>query len=188
LDVPVVLEDRQEIVRAEKTVPVQEETVVDSLFLPDFPRQHQREDTLDLETSGMIQLLYRDSEGRLQGSNQRWEEKLSMKAAGDSNVFARPGRTQVQIHGTSDGAALKVDMPLQLQFLSGAGIDMVTEVQQGAAISMPENRPSVVLCRAGGKSLWELARQNGSRVALIQAANGLEEAPEPNQMILIPVV
>jgi hypothetical protein len=188
LDIPVLLEERQETVRAEKRISVQEEAIIDTLFLPDFPRQHQQEDALDLEIPGVIQVLYRDAEGQLQGSNQRWEEKLPMKTAGGNHASVRPGWAQVQIQGTSDGSALKVDVPVLLQFSSGSGIDMVTEAEQGVLRPLPETRPSIVLCRAGGKSLWELARQNGSRVALIQAANGLEEAPEPNQMILIPVL
>ena len=188
LDIPVLLEERQETVRAEKRISVQEEAIIDTLFLPDFPRQHQQEDALDLEIPGVIQVLYRDAEGQLQGSNQRWEEKLPMKTAGGNHASVRPGWAQVQIQGTSDGSALKVDVPVLLQFSSGSGIDMVTEAEQGALRPLPETRPSIVLCRAGGKSLWELARQNGSRVALIQAANGLEETSDPNQMLLIPVV
>lgn len=188
LEMPVLLEERQETVRAEKKLPVQEDTIVDMQLLPDFPRQQMEGDILNLEMTGMIQLLYRDSEGQLQGSNQRWEGKLPMKTDENNHLLARPAEANMQIQGGADGTTLKAEVPLLLQFSSGDGIDMVTDLQPGEMRMMPENRPSVILCRAGGRNLWELARQNGSRVGLIQEANGLEGDPEPNKMLLIPVV
>ena len=48
-------------------------------------------------------------------------------------------------------------------------------------------RPSLVLCSAGDKSMWELAKECGSSVMKIREANGIEEKPEANQVLIIPV-
>ena len=48
-------------------------------------------------------------------------------------------------------------------------------------------RPSLVLRRAGGESLWDMAKKSGSTVAAIRSANKLTEEPKPGQILLIPV-
>ena len=188
LDLLALLEERQETIRAERKIPVSADRILDAAFLPDFPRQHQEGDNRMLEFPGMIQLLWQDREGQLQGSNQRWEGNLSMKTDEKNHLLAVPGTAELQIQEMPEAVTVKAELPALMQSSSGSGITMVTDAQPGENRSMPENRPSLILCRAGGRTLWELARMNGSRVSLIQEANGLTGEPEAGRMLLIPVV
>lgn len=185
---PVFLEQRKETVRTEKLLDIQADTVVDALCMTDFPRHRQEGDNLTLELPGMLCLLYRTQDGQLRGSNQRWEGSLSLKADRESHLLAQPAEAQLMIREEPDSMMVKAEMPLQLQFSADAKIPMVTAADRGERKVLPENRPSLILCRAGDQSLWELARNNGSKVTLIQNANNLEGEPAPGRMLLIPVV
>ena len=65
---------------------------------------------------------------------------------------------------------------------------MVTELEIGERKQPDPGRPSLILQRAGGERLWQIARSCGSTVAAIQEANGLTGEPEPQRMLLIPVL
>ena len=75
----------------------------------------------------------------------------------------------------------------QVTSFSGPGIPVVTSIELGEPESKDASRPSLILCRAGEKGLWELAKDNGSTVEAIRTANKLEGEPEPGKMLLIPV-
>ena len=79
------------------------------------------------------------------------------------------------------------DLPVQLITTGGQGIDMITELEPGPTAEANPQRPSLILRRAGGESLWEMAKKSGSTVAAIRSANKLQEEPKPGQMLLIPV-
>ena len=64
---------------------------------------------------------------------------------------------------------------------------MVTGLEMGELQQPDPNRPSLILRRSGGQSLWELAKAHGSTVDAIRGANRLEEEPDETQMLLIPV-
>ena len=49
------------------------------------------------------------------------------------------------------------------------------------------NRPSLILRRAGEDGLWSLAKDTGSTLDAIRRANNLQNDPDPNQILLIPV-
>jgi hypothetical protein len=48
-------------------------------------------------------------------------------------------------------------------------------------------RPSIILRRVGNHTLWELAKQYGTTVDAIASANQLQDPPEEQQMLLIPI-
>ena len=83
--------------------------------------------------------------------------------------------------------ALRAELPLQLTTTGGQGISMVTSLELGEDTQPDPQRPSLVLRRAGGDSLWELAKKTGSTVAAIRSVNKLQDEPKPGQMLLIPV-
>ena len=67
------------------------------------------------------------------------------------------------------------------------GLSMVTGLELGEATRPDPSRPSMILRRAGEKSLWELAKASGSTVEAIRAANALTDEPAQGRMLLIPV-
>lgn len=188
LQLPALLEERMELVREDKTIPVQADVVTDAVFLPDFPKQRQEGNTLTLTLPGMVQLLWYNPEGQLQSTGQRFQGELQLKSDQNSRCMAIPQEPRLQVTHEHDEVAVKAEIPVQLCFSGESGINMVTELQPGEPKALPENRPSLILRRAGRGDLWELARAHGSRVSLIRSANGLEGEPEDGQMLLIPVV
>lgn len=188
LSLPVVLDRRKETIRSEKKMDVQAGAIVDALCLPDFPRYRQEGDASVLELTGSFCLLYLTQDGQLRGCNQRWEGSLSLNADRNCCLQVQPGEAKTLTREEPDGVSVKAEIPLQMQFSAETAINMVTKAEKGEQKELSENRPSLILCRAGEKSLWDLARNNGSKVALIQEANGLAGEPEKNTMLLIPVV
>ena len=66
-------------------------------------------------------------------------------------------------------------------------IPMVTGFTLGEEKTRDVSRPSLILRRAGGQRLWDIAKSTGSTVSGIRKANGLEREPEENRILLIPV-
>ena len=74
------------------------------------------------------------------------------------------------------------------EMISDTPIPMVTALDLGELRQPDPMRPSLILRRSEGKSLWELSKETGSTVLAIQEANGLQSEPDDTQMLLIPVV
>ena len=188
VDIPAVLESRQENIYGEQTIPADMDFVTDVQFLPDFPKQKQSEDTLTLHMPGFVQLLCYRADGGLQAVSGRWEGNLDVPADDSSLVSAIPvPGSDVQVFPERDAVNLKVTIPVQMQVASGQGLPMVTGMELGNPVVPDPERPSIVLMRMGNKRLWDMAKMTGTTMESIRQANGLTGEPIPGQMLLIPV-
>lgn len=188
LVLPAVLEDRREHMSAEQMLPGQTGEVADISFLPDFPRQRQTGDGVELELPGLFQILYYADDGVLQAANARWEGKVTLPAGESSRIDAAVmpmGRPQA-IPG-AEGMNLTAQLQLRTTAASDQGIPMITGLELGELKESDPNRPSLILCRPGGEGLWNLAKRSGSTVAAIRMANGIEDEPPADRLLLIPV-
>lgn len=186
IQLPVLLDSRREMIQTEASLPEEAGTVADISFLPDFPRQRPQGDALGLELPGSWQILYYTNEGVLQSVQQRWEGKHTLKADGSDTINALPlfgGRTQTGHTNTIQG-----ELPLQIDTSAQQELEMISALTLGEEKQRSPGRPSLILCRAQGNSLWELAKNNGSAMEAIRNANGLEADPVPGQMLLIPIL
>ena len=187
LKVPAILETRTETIYGEQSVNADANLVADVCFLPDFARQSRQEEKTELELSGVFQVLYYGADGSLHACTSHWEGTEGWNADGSGNVTAVPLGAQAQAIPGSGSILLKGEFPLVLTAVSQGGIPMVTEVELGETRQRDPNRPSLILCRAGGKRLWDIAKETGSTTEAIRSANSLKEEPAPGQMLLIPV-
>ncbi len=188
LELPAILESRRETVYGEQTLPVDTDLAVDLQFYPDFPRQRRREDGVDLEMPGMLQMLYYGEDRSLQSANARWEGIHSMDADMDSRITALPqGAPEPQLSHSGGGMTAKFQLPLTTFTTTTSGIPMVTGLELGEEKEPDGYRPSLILRRAGDARLWDMAKASGSTVEAIRKANNLQEEPAPGQMLLIPV-
>ena len=89
---------------------------------------------------------------------------------------------------TPEGIRLNGQVSMMLRTLAEQSFSSVKAMEPGQMVEPDPNRPSLILCRAGEDSLWQLARENGSTVSAIREASGLEGEPRPGQMLLIPVL
>ena len=76
---------------------------------------------------------------------------------------------------------------MDLRCTSRRPIPMVTGLSLGEEKTADAARPSLILRRAGGQRLWDIAKSTGSTVSGIRKANGLDREPEENRILLIPV-
>ncbi len=188
LEAPAILEKRMETVSADCNFPGELGQVEDVSFLPDFPRQFRENGGISLEIPGTIQVLSRDEQGNLRSSSSRWEGKLRLQAGEDTALTAQPVTPSMpQSTAGGSGTVYRAELPLQLTTTGGQGIPMVTELEKVPDAQPDPQRPSLILRRAGGESLWDIAKKSGSTVAAIRSANKLQEEPKPGRMLLIPV-
>lgn len=187
--VPAILETGESVLRAREQMHQEANVIADVSFLPDFPRQHRMGDTMELEQPGTFQVLYYGPEGALQTSTARWEGKMKLDMHPDSVLFASPcGYPEPRAQIVAEGMELTADVPLRRKTTARQELPMVCAMNIGEQKDPDPLRPSLILCRAGEESLWQLARENASTMDAIRSASGLEGEPAPGQMLLIPVL
>lgn len=189
LMLPVLLDQKVENIALEQTLPMNADVIVDCVFYPEQPRSRRRDNGVEWELTGMVQALGYGENGTLQACSARWEGNYFLPADEDSRVFGtleaagRPNAT------AGDGSvAVSCPTRLAMETRKNQSFPMITALQQGQPIPPDPARPSVILCRAGEEALWSLAKRYGTTVAAIESANGLQEAPAPDQLLLIPVL
>ncbi len=183
-----VLDRRSDTVTVEQTVQTEGTRMADISFLPDQGSVLPGDGIVDVEVPGQFQLLYYDGEGNLQNLAARCEGIWDMPASRDSAVAAlvrSTGRPQVSFGGTS--IQLRGEFAVDTVTTAKQGITMVRGLEMGEKKEPDPGRPSLVLCRAGDSSLWEMAKSSGTTVDAIRKANNLEEEPESGRMLLIPI-
>lgn len=188
LKLPAMLESRREMLHAEQTVDTDIQRLADIVFYQDQAQLYAEGDQLSAELSGYFQLLGYDAEGQLQSAGSRWQADWSTPA--DSGVRAQAvswtdGTPEAILTGSN--AQLRADLLLDMQTVADGGMPMVTGVEL-ADMEVPDpERPSLILRRAGQDSLWEIAKKTGSTVGAIKQANKLEQEPESDRMLMIPI-
>lgn len=188
LELPVLLDNRQETVYPEQTIHETGDIVVDTTFLPDQPRLRQEGDRAEVTMPGQFQMLFYGEDGVLRSAGARWEGTTGISAGENTQVEgALQSVNRPQAMMSSDGITLKTDARLDLQTISRQGMPMVTGLNVEEAAEPEQNRPSLILRRAGESRLWDLAKASGSTMEAIREANGFAGEPAPEQMLLIPV-
>ena len=188
LELPVILENRQENLYGEQALPQNGETVVDVQFYPDFPRKRRMGENVELEIPGQFQVLYYGEDGRLQSSTARWEGNYRMNAGENTVTDAVASLKEPATAIFSGGQLLlKANTQLDLQSRTDQEIPMAAGLEVGAALQPDPGRASLILRRVDGEGLWTMAKRTGSTVEAIRQANGLQGEPEQGQLLLIPV-
>lgn len=189
LQLPIMLNNRIETAQAEETVEMEISRASDVVFYPDQPQLRQNGEQTVADMTGLFQLLGYDSDSVLQSSVTRWDGNWQSDADGSARIelaVGNPGSPQASCNGNS--VRIQADFPLYVQAFDTTGIPMVTEVEISQVEEVSSDRPSLMLQKAAGRSLWEIAKQNGSTVQGILQANGLTEEPMDDRMLLIPVL
>lgn len=188
LELPVILENRQENLYGEQSVPQDGSLIVDVSFQPDFPQKRGTADGVELEIPGRFQVLYYDGEGMLQSAAARWERGFRLPAGEGVklDVSVLPCGSP---HATFAGGQMQMKGNICLKTVSRSdqGLSTVTALEVGQPQRPDPGRPSLILRRVGEEGLWQVAKQTGSTVEAIRRANQLQDEPELGQMLLIPV-
>ena len=188
LHLPAMLEKRQETLHARQKMSGQQADVLDAVCLPDFPRCVKSQQGVNVQLSGVFQMLCAGDEGLLRSGTCRWENQVELPCAADVNVSARIV-PDVAVHAMAEGEdmVLSSRLELQIQSASETPVPMVSAIETGELREDCGASPAVILCRPEGETLWNIAKRCGSTVSAIRNSNGLQEEPVDNRMLLIPV-
>lgn len=188
-ELPAILESRKETMNAEQPLPADANMVADTQFLPDFPRRRTMEDRIHMEMPGLFQVLYYGADGTLQSANIRWEGSMDIGCHPDSRVSVVPtGSGNPKAVSGSGAVTLKAEPVFSFVTTSEQRLPMVSGLKLGEERALDENRPSLILRRAGDVRLWDMAKSCGSTMDAIRQANAMEGEPIPGQILLIPVL
>jgi len=188
LKLPAILEEMTQNVHVDQTVTGDAVNIVDVSVLPDIPRQHWEEDTLTLEDSAAVQMLYYGEDEVLHASTAKWEDRRQINADSGCRLTIFPMVTGgLQTVRTSDGVQVRGEVAIEQRTDSDERIPMISGVELGEEKKPDPGRPSLLLCRRGKKRLWDIAKASGSTVDAIRSANHLTDEPPENQMLLIPI-
>lgn len=188
LNLPALLDEHTEQISVELPLEIQCSRVVDVCFIPDHPRMNRMGDQISSELSGMFQLLYEDQDGVLQCSSKRWEKQCTFEADYETtvNLYAiQLGSPTVSVN--SGGVSVSGNVNLFARTANERGLTMITGMDLGDVKQPDPDRPSVILRRAEGERLWDMAKSCGTSVSAISQANGLQSEPILGQLLLIPV-
>lgn len=189
VQIPAVLDQNLQTLQPEVALNVPCNQVVDTLVLADQPSLRRSGNQMQMELTGSVQVLYYDKDGQLRCSNGRWNAPWEMPSESSVQINGRVVYVE-QPKAVCTGDQLLMTAPVQVEAvcLSHQSMEMVAGVELGEITTPDPKRPSILLRRKGDQSLWELAKESGSTVEAIQAANGLMDEHREGQLLLIPVL
>ena len=178
--IPRVMACRNEQLPLNETIPGEAAQALDSGILVAQPRFGDGQ----IHMEGMASAIYYDDENRLCAAQLPVDRSFPMPEGKWQGWLSALQKARSTIGAESIGLQAAAD--LRLMSVDREGISMVTGISVGDPGSK-EGLPQLILRKANGMSLWELAKKCGSTVDAIRQANGLEGEPEAEQMLIIPV-
>lgn len=188
MNLPSVLDNPRQSLTMEQSVRSDGDEIVDMNWTGEHPVKRQMGDSAQMEMNGQFQVLYYDKSGDLQCGTARNEEKWQLPSNNVNSIHAYL-HPEIQIQGNGDGDNIRMSAEANVDSMvfSNTGMPVLVGLEMGEIVEPDPERPSLVLRRAGQKRLWDLAKECGSTVDAIKTANGLQQEPGSNQMLLIPV-
>lgn len=189
VELPTVLERQSQRIRGEQTAPFGSSRVADLGFFAGTPKTQRRGDNLAIELPGTFQTLYYDREGLLQAGTIHWSSEMSvgMDENADMSIWSASCGKPTAVPG-EDSTLLRGELLMDTVTTAVESLPAVAALQLGDATLKDPHRPSLILRRTGHDDLWSIAKKNGSTVDAIRNANGLQGEPDPEKMLLIPVL
>ncbi len=186
--IPAVLEAERQTMQVTAESDIQPETVISVPCNAGQPEIHRDDAGANIKVSGVFPVLYRDMENGLQSAAIKWEQTQQIPADPGTafGLWLQPDPMPDAVV-TGKGLQIRADLSLCSKSIGENPIPMVT----GLEIKPEEGetaRPCLILRRGEGDTLWEMAKTCGSMEEAIRQANGLTEEPEPDRMLLIPVI
>lgn len=188
LDIPMVLDSRTQTVTATASITEEPGRVADLSVWLEHPQVRRAGNLTELEVPGTVQMLSYSPNGELRASTGRfrglWEFPAGDTTAVNAAVVSFDEPTAISTDGQTEAV---VEMHMDVTCVGGQGMEMVSALELGELMPADPGRPSLILCRPGQRSLWELAKSTGSTVDAIRTANNLTEEPTDDRLLLIPV-
>ena len=185
---PTVLDSSMHTLRAEESLPDEASQVVDVAFYPACGSWEHGNDSAQMHLPGFFRVLCYDQEHRLCSRTVSWQGHWNLPADPSARItgwISQSGNPQaVSGMGKID---LRADVLVDAAVYSGKDMTVMTGMELEEAQEKDPNRPSLILCRKGDRSLWEVAKSTGSTVSDIERINGLQGEPGEEKLLLIPI-
>jgi len=189
LELPVILDNRQTALRAEGILDAEAHKIICSEMCMGHPTLQRQGNTVGLQQTVSVQTLWQNENGVL----SRAEADCSANMELDTEV-----ETRILAWAQPAASAKVTVMPGQLQMMGEVTVHTlavtqkkqaaITALELGQPIPPDPDKPSLILRRAGADSLWQIAKKCASTVEDIRTANGLTEEPDPEMLLVIPVL
>ena len=143
------------------------------------------ERTGKLRQEGAVRVLYRNGEGQMESTLLPFEAEIPMERIADGyavSAWQKPAEALWQPQGQ-----VCISILYGMYFMEDSCLPCCKGLAVAEEPSCREQRPSMILRRAGAEELWQLAKASGSSEAAIRSANGFEGEAERGRMLLIPV-
>lgn len=184
---PVMLDLRQENLPIECEISGVQADVIEVFVLPDYPKIVSQDNGQEIRCSGVAQLLYYDESRSLQSCTARWEKALEMPAADGSILLPTVSAGPCTVAFNPDNVQILGQIDLSVRTWASKGIPAAVGVSYAESSEREERKPSVILYRCQGSSLWEIAKHCRARLTDIQVTNHLQSEPETGTVLLIPI-
>lgn len=189
LEVPSVLENQTQRIRGEQTAPFGSSQMVDIAFYPGCCRTQRKTDQMVFEIPGAFQGLYYDEDGVMQAQTVSWQDSITHDVAENVDIDGITKADGLPQAGTGDDSTIfRGEVMFHTIATTEQQVTAASGLEVGDISEKDPKRPSVVLRRTDGESLWALAKRHGSTEDLIRQLNQLDEDPEADKMLLIPVL
>lgn len=188
LKLPAVLDETRERITAVGSFPDMTLEGADGVFWPGWPQTLREGDRAALTLPGRFQLVGYDAGGSIRSAAAAWEGSTAMNVDETGLVYPMlcpVGEPQTMMTGS--GMEIRAELELRTTVLARRGIPMLTGLELGTLREADPARPSLILCRPGGRRLWNIARECGSSVSAIRSANAIDEEPQGEGILLIPI-
>ena len=143
------------------------------------------ERTGKLRQEGAVRMLYLDGEGKAQSAVLPFETETALDQDGDGYAvvaWQKPSEVLCESKGE-----IQVRTGYGMYFMEDRCVPCCKALAAADEAERKEQRPCLILRRAGTEELWQLAKASGSSETAIRIANGFEGEPEKGRMLLIPV-
>ncbi len=187
LNCEALLDMSQQIAKKEQMIDFDGAEIIDVSCFCGQPTVYS--DNGDIEMTGSVQVLGMDSDGHMQADNGPWKHNHTILSDSSCKmmVCTQPtGKTQISFGPEGDSA--KQDIMLDVRCTAMSAIQMVVGMTAEEAAEKNPARPNLILRKAGDQSLWEMAKTCGSTMDKIRQANGFTGEPDPETVLMIPVL
>lgn len=164
--------------------------MVDCTAWVDFPVCRRSRDAITVEAVVTLHALYYDPSGMLRGETIKTSQSDCFALSEQAVCYADADPSgSCFASGSGTSSSVSCGIGLHLRCFSEQKIQSMKSASVGDALHQKDSRPSLVVRRIGSREpLWNLAKQNGSTVRVIQEANKLDtDTAEENMLLLIPM-
>lgn len=186
---PIRLDQREDLLQMSSQWNGDAERIADVSCLIDHPQQRQEADVVQMVIPMQFQMLYYDAAGNLQSGSVRCEHTAGIESDPGNRIDAyvqADGWPQSVLAGPN--AQLTAQCQVMTDTFAEQGLTMISSLSVGEKTEPDPNRPSLILRRKETATLWDIAKSCGSTVDAIRQANGLQEEPQADQLLLIPIL